>query len=78
MQDKMSTKTHPLFTAYPLQNNLEISVDNVPTPYHVYDGHGLLIGGTADFATVAHLFNCLFDAEAVSQQMICPGQHCGL
>ncbi|MAU00266.1 MAG: hypothetical protein CL608_24260 [Anaerolineaceae bacterium] len=46
---------HPLFEAYPLHGEAEISVGRVPTPYQTYDGHGLLIGGTADLAQVQAL-----------------------
>lgn len=51
----MSTKSHPLFEAYPLNGEREISVGRVPTPYHIYDGHGLFIGGTADYGRISEL-----------------------
>ncbi len=51
----MSTRLHPLFEAYPLDGEEIISVGRVPTPYHTYDGHGLLIGGTADSDQVQRL-----------------------
>jgi hypothetical protein len=51
----MRLKTHPLFAAYPLNGEQEISVGRVPTPYHTYDGHGLFIGGTADLANITDL-----------------------
>jgi hypothetical protein len=39
---------HPLFQRFPIAGSARISVGTVPTPYHVYDGHGVFIGGTAD------------------------------
>ena len=46
------TTTHPLFEAYPLDGEATISVGRVPTPYQTYDGHGTLIGGTADLTAI--------------------------
>jgi hypothetical protein len=40
---------------YPLNGHRHISTGDVPIPYHVYDGQGMFIGGTADLATVAAL-----------------------
>lgn len=37
----MRPAEHPLFRRYPLDGQARISVGAVPTPYHVYDGHGL-------------------------------------
>ncbi|WP_420643322.1 hypothetical protein [Candidatus Leptofilum sp.] len=51
----MKTKSHALFEAYPLQSDVEIPVGRVPTPYQTYDGHGTLIGGTADLGQVQSL-----------------------
>ena len=51
----MTNKSHPLFKAYPLDGERQTSVGPVPTPYHVYDGQGVLIGGTADSARVSEL-----------------------
>lgn len=39
---------HPLFERFPITGSARISVGTVATPYHVYDGHGLFIGGTVD------------------------------
>lgn len=47
--------THPLFQAYPLRGNTEISVGTVPLPYHIYDGYGTFIGGTAKLTEVEKL-----------------------
>ena len=46
---------HELFQAFPLTGEEEISVGKVPTPYHVYDGQGVLIGGTADLGNIREL-----------------------
>ena len=48
--------THPIFQQYPLEPTMvQTSVGEQPTPYHVYDGHAVLIGGTADFGKVSEL-----------------------
>jgi hypothetical protein len=39
---------HPLFQRFPIAGSARISVGTVSTPYHVYDGHGVFVGGTAD------------------------------
>jgi hypothetical protein len=44
-----------LFERYPLDGRASLSLGSVPTPYHVYDGHGVFIGGTADLAAVRAL-----------------------
>ena len=49
------SRQHKLFQQFPLKGEREISVGRVPVPYHIYDGHGLLIGGTADLAAVTTL-----------------------
>lgn len=51
----MTPRDHLLFQRYPLAGESAISVGSVPTPYHVYDGHGLFIGGTADLAAAREL-----------------------
>lgn len=51
----MSNHTHPLFQRFPLQREATISTGNVPTPYHIYDGYGAFIGGTADMKAVQTL-----------------------
>ncbi len=44
---------HPIFQQYPIQQNkVHTSAGDQPTPYHVYDAHAILIGGTADYARV--------------------------
>jgi hypothetical protein len=48
----MNPQAHPLFQAYPLDGEATLSVGRVPTPYHTYDGHGTLIGGTADITAI--------------------------
>lgn len=45
-----------LFTRFPLADEpVATSAGPQPTPYHIYDGHLLLIGGTADLAAVEAL-----------------------
>ncbi len=46
----MTPREHPLFTAHPLSGTTRVSTGELPVPYHVYDGHGLLVGGTCDIA----------------------------
>lgn len=47
---------HPIFQRYPLSaETVQTSTGLQPTPYHVYDGHAVLIGGTADLALVKKL-----------------------
>jgi len=43
---------HQLFQQFPLSGEKEISVGKVSVPYHIYDGQGILIGGTADLASI--------------------------
>lgn len=51
----MNPPEHPLFKHYPLNGTGAIATGEVPTPYHIYDGYGALIGGTADLAAVQRL-----------------------
>ena len=46
---------HKLFQQFPLREEKEISVGRVPVPYHVYDGQGILIGGTADLDSIQQI-----------------------
>jgi len=48
-------KDHPLFKKFPLNGSATISTGEVPTPYHIYDGHGLFIGGTVDLPATRQL-----------------------
>lgn len=50
----MSTaaRAHPLFRTYPLRATCRTSAGDAPTPYHIYDGLGFLVGATADGAAV--------------------------
>lgn len=47
--------SHSLFAEYPLSGTVELSTGTAPTPYHIYDGYGALIGGTASAETVRAL-----------------------
>ena len=46
-------RDHPLFRAFPLDGMIKTSTGSLPKPYQVYDGHALLIAGTADAAEIA-------------------------
>ena len=49
---------HPIFQQHPLSKEMvQTSVGAQPTPYHIYDGHAVLIGGTADLAAVKKLLH---------------------
>lgn len=52
----MSASAHPLFQKAPLSGEVTLSTGPAPTPYHVYDGHGLIILGICEAAAVAHHF----------------------
>jgi len=51
------SRNHRLFRQYPLRGKATISTGEVPTPYHIYDGFGALIGGTADLSPVRRLLD---------------------
>lgn len=65
----MST-SHPLFVQYPLHGEVDISTGRVPVPYQTYDGHGTLVGGTADLAAVRDLLQ----AESVHPMVTADGR----
>ena len=46
---------HELFRRFPLDGEAILSIGTVPTPYHVYGGYGVFIGGTADLNSVRAL-----------------------
>ena len=48
-------RDHRLFRQYPLSGKARISTGEVPTPYHIYDGFGALIGGTVELGAVRRL-----------------------
>ena len=51
----MSARDHQLFKQYPLNGRIALSTGEAPTPYHIYDGYGLFIGGVADLPAVQRL-----------------------
>jgi hypothetical protein len=55
MITRVSRQQHPLFYRYPLSGQVELDGQPVMTPYHVYDGTMLFIGGTADAGAVQKL-----------------------
>lgn len=48
----MKAPDRPLFRAHPVTGRVTLSTGVAPTPYHAYDGHGLLIGGSASLDAV--------------------------
>ncbi len=48
-------REHILFHDFPLQAKVKISTGVVPAPYHIYDGYGYFVGGSADFHAVRQL-----------------------
>ena len=51
----MNPREHQLFKTYPISGAAALSIGYVPTPYHIYDGYGLFIGGVADLGAVKSL-----------------------
>ncbi|MBP7686532.1 MAG: hypothetical protein KA765_01430 [Thermoflexales bacterium] len=51
----ISPPDHQLFKQYPLNGRVALSTGEAPTPYHIYDGYGLFIGGVADLPAVQRL-----------------------
>ena len=52
----MAKPMHSIFERHPLAGErVQTSTGPQPTPYHVYDGHAVLIGGTADLRAVQAL-----------------------
>lgn len=48
-------REHALFQRYPLTGTATLTTGTVPTPYHIYAGYGLFMGGTADLTAVQRL-----------------------
>jgi hypothetical protein len=46
---------HPIFQQHPLSGRVMLSTGAAPTPYHIYDGYGLFIGGVCDLAAAQQL-----------------------
>lgn len=46
---------HTLFQQFPLTGEEEISVGQVAVPYHIYNGQGILIGGTGDLNEIQQI-----------------------
>lgn len=51
------SRDHGLFKQYPLDGTTTISTGQVRTPYHIYDGYGVFIGGTVDLAATQQLLS---------------------
>lgn len=46
---------HALFQKFPLNGTTKLSTGDAPTPYHVYDGYGLFVGGSVEYAVASEL-----------------------
>lgn len=46
---------HPLFERFPIDAHVQVGAEKLTSPYHVYDGTLLLLGGTADAAQATAL-----------------------
>ena len=46
---------HPLFATYPLDATVEVDGEPQSSPYHIYDGEMVLVGGRSDAAAAAGL-----------------------
>ncbi len=51
----MSAREHQLFKQHPLNGRVTLSTGEAPTPYHIYDGYGLFIGGDCDLEVARQL-----------------------
>ncbi|MBK8023713.1 MAG: hypothetical protein IPK19_20320 [Chloroflexi bacterium] len=51
----MMRQQHPLFQQYPLDGQVTIGGETLSTPYHIYDGSILFIGGTANARAASDL-----------------------
>ncbi|MCE7983308.1 MAG: hypothetical protein DYG89_19210 [Caldilinea sp. CFX5] len=49
------SRQHSLFQQFPLHGKAILATGQVPTPYHIYDGYGAFIAGTADLVAVQRL-----------------------
>jgi hypothetical protein len=63
----MNPHTDQLFQRYPLTGTTRLSTGAVPTPYHIYDGSGIFIGGKASLPAVREL---LRDERVVPVQTV--------
>lgn len=52
----MSEAAHPVFSDAPLSDTITLSTGPAPVPYHVYDGHGLVVFGTCAASAVEAVF----------------------
>jgi hypothetical protein len=52
---RADAREHALFRQYPLRGRVRLSLGEAPTPYHVYDGHGVFVGGSADLRAARSL-----------------------
>lgn len=53
----MHTNPHPLFRRFPLRGLKSTTGGMLPVPYHIYDGHALFMGGTANLDAVRRVLD---------------------
>lgn len=51
----MSPRDHQIFKDHPLNGRITLSTGEAPTPYHIYNGYGLFIGGDCDLNAARQL-----------------------
>jgi len=51
----MPASPHPLFQKYPLSGKVMLPTGEAPTPYHIYNGYGLFIGGECNLDAARQL-----------------------
>ncbi|NLR75839.1 hypothetical protein [Leeia aquatica] len=53
MNTPHTAEQHDLFRRFPLDQHIELNGESLSSPYHVYDGHLLMLGGHVDGAVAA-------------------------
>lgn len=51
----MKNSAHALFKQFPLNGKVRLSLGELPTPYHIYAGSGVFIGGECDLTPAQQL-----------------------
>ncbi len=51
----MALQEHPIFVDYPITGTRTNWYGKVSTPYRVYDGYGVMLGGTCDVTAARHM-----------------------
>lgn len=65
-------REHVIFERFPLKGEVTLSTGTIPTPYHIYDGYGFLIAGTADPERVAHMIKneAVIPAQTANRRVV--------